>query len=88
MLGEHFPYFALRTDALNRNGFSTHQKCIIALHMLAYGSVADSIDEYISKSSSSSVGVLFHVLVRSIVVIQLLPILCNFYLRRRGNFLI
>jgi hypothetical protein len=44
-LGEF--YFSLRTDVLNDNDFSLHQKYTAALRMLAYFSVANSIDEYI-----------------------------------------
>jgi hypothetical protein len=46
-LGEHFSYFTLRIDALNRNDFSPYQKCTTTLCMLAYSSVVDSIDKYI-----------------------------------------
>jgi hypothetical protein len=45
-VGEHSPRFILRVDALNCRGFPIQQKCTIALCMLAYSSVANSIDEY------------------------------------------
>lgn len=46
MLGENSPYFTLQIDAVNRSGFSPSPlDCIAALRMLAYGSIADSINE-------------------------------------------
>ena len=34
-------------------GFSGHQKCMTALRMLAYGTAADSWDEYLRMSEST-----------------------------------
>jgi hypothetical protein len=69
---EHTPYFALRIDAHNHSGFSSHPKYIFALCMLAYGSVIDSIDEYLKwrnarpwNALNICVGLSFHILMRS-----------------------
>lgn len=39
-------YFTQWVDCTNRRGLSTLQKCIAAICMLAYGIVADMLDEY------------------------------------------
>ncbi|XP_070667891.1 uncharacterized protein [Malus domestica] len=39
------PYFRHKRDRAGRPSFSPHQKVIVALRMMAYGSPADSIDE-------------------------------------------
>ena len=39
------PYFRQKRDKAGRQGFSPHQKVTDALRMMAYGSLADSIDE-------------------------------------------
>lgn len=45
-LSEH-PLLPLQINALDKVGFCPLQKCIIALCMLTYGSVACSLDKYI-----------------------------------------
>jgi hypothetical protein len=45
-LGEHSLYSTLQIDALNSNGFSP-TRIASYLRMLAYGSIADSVYEYI-----------------------------------------
>ena len=45
-LEAHDPYFTQRTDCTGRRGLSSYQKITAALRMFAYGSAADSIDEY------------------------------------------
>ncbi|XP_056685446.1 uncharacterized protein [Spinacia oleracea] len=40
-------YFQQRPDATGKLGATPIQKCTAALRMLAYGFVADSVDEYI-----------------------------------------
>jgi hypothetical protein len=44
-LSETSPYFSERYDATDRAGLTALQKCTAALHQLAYGMVADIIDE-------------------------------------------
>ncbi|XP_022041915.1 uncharacterized protein LOC110944565 [Helianthus annuus] len=39
------PFFTQRPDARNYEGFTTLQKCIAAIRQLAYGTVADALDE-------------------------------------------
>jgi hypothetical protein len=46
-LSETSPYFSERYDATDRAGLTALQKCTAALHQLAYGMVADTIDEYL-----------------------------------------
>src|ERR1044072_1338602 len=54
-LGNHDEYFQQRVDAARRKGLSPLQKCIGALRMLAYGSSADSVDEYVRIGESTLV---------------------------------
>ncbi|XP_022033023.1 uncharacterized protein LOC110934142 [Helianthus annuus] len=44
-------FFTQRPDAWNYEGFSTLQKCIAAIRQLAYGTVADALDEYLQISA-------------------------------------
>ena len=53
-LGEYSPYFTQREDALGRLRLSPLQKCTAALRLLAYGSAADSIDEYLKLARSTA----------------------------------
>ncbi|XP_020154340.1 uncharacterized protein [Aegilops tauschii subsp. strangulata] len=46
-------YFILKKDVVGMIGFSGYQKCTAALRMLAYGTVADSWDEYLRMSEST-----------------------------------
>ncbi|CAK8540846.1 unnamed protein product [Lathyrus sativus] len=46
-LGQHDEYFQLKIDATGRSSLSPLQKCIIVIHMLAYGTSADSVDDYL-----------------------------------------
>ena len=46
-LGQWSPYFTYRTDCAGRVGLSPLQKCIAAMRMLAYGTPADALDEYL-----------------------------------------
>ncbi|XP_070672023.1 uncharacterized protein [Malus domestica] len=39
------PYFRQKRDRASRPSFSSHQKVVVALRMMAYGSPVDSIDE-------------------------------------------
>ncbi|KAM0050466.1 putative harbinger transposase-derived protein [Helianthus debilis subsp. tardiflorus] len=45
------PFFTQRPDARGYEGFSTLQKCIAAIRQLAYGTVADALDEYLQMSA-------------------------------------
>jgi hypothetical protein len=53
-LGEYSPYFTQRENAYNRRGLSPLQKCTAALHLLAYGGAADSIDKYLKLTRSTA----------------------------------
>ncbi|XP_066167417.1 uncharacterized protein [Oryza sativa Japonica Group] len=53
-LGRWSPYFTLKVDCSGRQGLSPLQKCTAAMRMLAYGSPADSLDEYLKIGKSTS----------------------------------
>uniref|UniRef100_A0A0D3C9R0 DDE Tnp4 domain-containing protein n=1 Tax=Brassica oleracea var. oleracea TaxID=109376 RepID=A0A0D3C9R0_BRAOL len=44
---ENVPFFRQRRDATGRFGLSPLQKCTAAVRLLAYGSAADTVDEYL-----------------------------------------
>ncbi|XP_070681768.1 uncharacterized protein [Malus domestica] len=46
------PYFRQKRDRAGRPNFSPHQKVIVALRMMTYGSSADSMDETHGMSES------------------------------------
>ncbi|CAK8578759.1 unnamed protein product [Lathyrus sativus] len=47
-------YFQRRIDAVGRMGLSPLQKCTAALRILAYGSSADSVDDYVRIGESTT----------------------------------
>ena len=49
-------YFILKKDVVGMIDFSGYQKCTAALRMLAYGTSADSWDEYLRMSESTCGG--------------------------------
>lgn len=53
-LGEKLPFFQQRRDATGRPGLTNVQKCTAAMRMLAYGTAADSIDEYGRMGASTA----------------------------------
>ncbi len=53
-LGRWSPCFTQRVDCSGRQGLSPLQKCTAAIRMLAYGSPADSLDEYLKIGKSTS----------------------------------
>ena len=48
----HDPYFECKTDVLGKLGFSSYQKCTVAIRMLAYGIPGDLVDEYVRMSET------------------------------------
>jgi hypothetical protein len=46
-LGQWSQYFTYRADCAGRIGLSPLQKCTAAMRMLAYGTPADALDEYL-----------------------------------------
>ncbi|XP_057447104.1 uncharacterized protein LOC130740099 [Lotus japonicus] len=54
-LGSYNPYFLMSVDAVGRQGLSPLQKCTAAIRMLAYGSPADSVDEYVRIGESTAI---------------------------------
>ena len=51
-LEERHQFFQQRQDATGRFGASALQKCTAALRLLAYGTAADSVDDYLRISAS------------------------------------
>ncbi|XP_022002638.1 uncharacterized protein LOC110900039 [Helianthus annuus] len=49
-LAAYHPFFTQRPDARGKMGFTTLQKCTAAIRQLAYGTTADSWDEYLKMS--------------------------------------
>ncbi|KAK2421786.1 hypothetical protein QL285_032376 [Trifolium repens] len=54
-LGNHDEYFQMRVDATRKMGLSPLQKCTAAIRMLAYGSPADIVDEYVRIGESTTI---------------------------------
>jgi hypothetical protein len=54
-LGNHDEYFQMRVDATGKMGLSPLQKCTAAIRMLAYGSPADIVDEYVRIGESTTI---------------------------------
>ncbi|XP_050916792.1 uncharacterized protein LOC127131963 [Lathyrus oleraceus] len=54
-LGNHDEYFQMRVDATGKMGLSQLQKCTSVIRMLAYGSHADLVDEYVRIGESTSI---------------------------------
>ncbi|XP_058776996.1 uncharacterized protein LOC131651349 [Vicia villosa] len=46
-LGQHDEYFRMMVDATGRSSLSPLQKCTAVIRMLAYGTSADSVDDYL-----------------------------------------
>ncbi|XP_048605195.1 uncharacterized protein LOC125582492 [Brassica napus] len=57
-LSANVPFFQQRRDAVGRLGLSTLQKCTAAIRMLAYGSAADAVDEYLRLGTLNDINVL------------------------------
>ena len=47
-------YFVQREDCTKRKGFTSHQKATAALRLLAYGTTADSVYEYIRMAEPTA----------------------------------
>ncbi|KAL6844872.1 hypothetical protein ACP4OV_025531 [Aristida adscensionis] len=75
-LGEWSPYFTQRTDCTNRLGLSPLQKCTAAIRMLAYGTPADSLDEYLKVAETTALDCLGN------FVEGVIEVFGNKYLRR------
>ncbi|XP_022553853.1 putative nuclease HARBI1, partial [Brassica napus] len=57
-LSEDVPFFRQRRDATGRYGLSPLQKCTAAIRLLAYGSAADTVDEYLRLGESTAISCL------------------------------
>ena len=52
---QHDPYFVQKTDAIGALGLSSLQKVTAAYRILAYGTPADFVDEYIRIGESTAI---------------------------------
>lgn len=57
-LSECIPFFQQRRDATGRFGHSPLQKCTAAIRLLAYGSAADTVDEYLRLAEATALSCL------------------------------
>nr|VDD56021.1 unnamed protein product [Brassica oleracea] len=57
-LSEDVPFFRQSRDATGRFGLSPLQKCTAVIRLLAYGSAAETIDEYLRLSESTGLSCL------------------------------
>ncbi|KAJ0735267.1 putative harbinger transposase-derived protein [Helianthus annuus] len=48
------PFFTPRYDARGQRGFTTLQKCTLAIRQLAYGYAPDALDEYLRMSERTA----------------------------------
>ena len=53
-LSTEVDFFRQKTDGLGRLGLSTLQKCTAAIRLLAYGTAADTVDEYLRLGETTS----------------------------------
>uniref|UniRef100_A0A0D3D9D3 Myb-like domain-containing protein n=1 Tax=Brassica oleracea var. oleracea TaxID=109376 RepID=A0A0D3D9D3_BRAOL len=53
-LSNEVQFFRQKEDALGRLGLSTLQKCTSAIRVLAYGTAADTVDEYLRLGESTT----------------------------------
>jgi hypothetical protein len=59
-------YFKQKRNCAGQRGFSSIHKCTITIKMLAYGTIADSLDDHLEMSQSTILETLKH-FVRTIV---------------------
>ncbi|XP_048633743.1 putative nuclease HARBI1 isoform X2 [Brassica napus] len=57
-LSECFSFFQQRRDATGRLGLSALQKCTAAIRLLAYGTAADAVDEYLRLGETTALSCL------------------------------
>uniref|UniRef100_A0A0D3D0J5 DDE Tnp4 domain-containing protein n=1 Tax=Brassica oleracea var. oleracea TaxID=109376 RepID=A0A0D3D0J5_BRAOL len=53
-LSNEVPFFRQKRDGLGRLGLSPLQKCTTAIHVLAYGSALDAVDEYLRLGATTA----------------------------------
>ena len=54
-IGNYDDYFTQKVDAVGKDGLSPLQKMIAAVRMLAYGCLADILDEYVQIGESTAI---------------------------------
>jgi hypothetical protein len=47
------PYFRCKPDYTGMIGFSSLQKCMVAMRLVAYGALGDSADDYLRVAEST-----------------------------------
>jgi hypothetical protein len=47
-------YYTTKPDATNKLGFTSYQKCFVAIRMLAYGVASELVDEYLRRYTTSA----------------------------------
>ena len=52
---EYDTYFKLKTDCTGTVGFTSLQKCTVAMKLLAYGAPANLQDDYLRMSESTAI---------------------------------
>ena len=78
-LNNYDEYFQMRVDVLCRKGLSPWQKCTTTIRILAYGSLADSVDEYVQIGETTALECWER------FVLGICTIFRNEYLRRPNN---
>jgi hypothetical protein len=48
------PYFKCKNDCIDMVGFSSLQKCMVAMRLLAYGAPGDTTDDYLRMAESTA----------------------------------
>ena len=56
---EFDPYFLCKKDCTGLVGFSSLQKCTVAMRLLAYGAPGDSADDYLRIAESIDIDCLY-----------------------------
>ena len=52
---EHDTWFKLKKDVVGMVGFSSIQKCMVAMSMIAYGAPANGQDDYLRMLESTAI---------------------------------
>jgi hypothetical protein len=68
VLQDYDSYFRCKLDCTSTAGFSTLQKCMVAMRMLAYGAPGDSTDDYVRMAESAAFDC-FYRLCRAVIAV-------------------
>lgn len=53
-LEDKYEFFQLRYDGRGKKGFTTLQKCVVALRLMTFGVPADAVDDYLKMSAKTA----------------------------------